>query len=67
MGYDQKGRVEVQRLNFKCEINLYRLILGCNAAKKYKQDKTKPIKPNNPQIPIQYNIYTINSYFKCNL
>ena len=24
MGYDQKGRVEVQRLHFKCEINLYR-------------------------------------------
>ena len=34
-GYDQKGhRVEVQRLNFKCEINLYRLTLGFNAAKK---------------------------------
>ena len=31
-----------------CEIHLYRLILGCNAAKKNKQDKTKPIKPNNP-------------------
>ena len=28
MGYDQKGRVEVQRLN------LYRFTLGCNAAKK---------------------------------
>ena len=27
MGYDQKGRVELQRLNFKCEINLYRLSL----------------------------------------
>ena len=34
MGYDQKGRVEVQRLNFKCKINMYRLTLGCNAAKK---------------------------------
>ena len=33
-GYDQKGRVEVQRLHFKYEINLYRLTLGCNAAKK---------------------------------
>ena len=30
-GYDQKVRVEVQRLNFKCEINLYRFTLGCNA------------------------------------
>ena len=52
-GYDQKGRVEVQRLHFKCEINLYRLTLGCNAAEKNKQDKTKPIDPNNPQISIQ--------------
>ena len=33
-GYDQKGRVEVQRLNFKCEINLYRFTLGCYDAKK---------------------------------
>ena len=33
MGYDQKGRVEVQMLNFKCKINLYRLTLGCNAAR----------------------------------
>ena len=31
MGYDKKGRVELQRLNFKCEINLYRLTLGFNA------------------------------------
>ena len=38
MGYDQKERVEVQRLNFKCEINLYRLTLGCNAAKKCIQN-----------------------------
>ena len=37
MGYNQKGRVEVQRLNFKCEINVYRLSLGCNAATKKKQ------------------------------
>ena len=29
-------------------------MLGCNAAKKNKQDKTKPIKPNDPQIPIRY-------------
>ena len=28
------------------------MILGCNAAKN-KQDKNKPIKPNNPQISIQ--------------
>ena len=27
-GYDQKGRVEDLRLHFKCEINLYRLILA---------------------------------------
>ena len=41
--------------------------MGCNAAKKTKQDKTKPIKPNNSQISIQkIYIYTINSYFKCN-
>ena len=33
-GYDQKGRVEAKWLNLKSEINLYRLILGCNAAKK---------------------------------
>ena len=46
-----KRTSEEQRLNFKCEINLYRLILGCNAAKKNKQDN---IKPNNPHIPIQY-------------
>ena len=60
-GYDQKGRVDVQRLHFKCEINLCRLTLGCNAAKKIKQDKTKPIKQNNPQISIQnmYIVYTI--------
>ena len=32
MVYDQKGRVEVQRLNFKCKINIYRLTLGCKAA-----------------------------------
>ena len=60
MGYDQKGRVVVQRLTFKYEIILYRLTLGCNAAKKTKQDKTKPIKPNNPQISIQ-NIYILLS------
>ena len=29
-------------------------MLRCNAAKKNKHDKTKRIKPNNPQIPIQY-------------
>ena len=34
MGHDQKGRVEVQSLNSKCEINCYRLTSGCNAAKK---------------------------------
>ena len=50
MGYDQKGRVELQRLHIKCEINLYRFTLGCNSAKKNKQDKTKAIKPNNLQI-----------------
>ena len=55
-GYHQNGRVELQRLNFKCEINVYRFTLRCNAAKKTKQDKTKPIKPNNPQISIP-NIY----------
>ena len=33
-GYDKKGRVEVQILNFKCQLNLYMLTLGCNAAKK---------------------------------
>ena len=35
-GYNQKGRVEMQRLNCKCEINLYKLTLGCDAAKKTK-------------------------------
>ena len=65
MGYDQKGRVERQRLNFKCEINLYSLILRCNAAKK-KQDKTIPIKPNNPQIPIQYILIKLNYTIKYN-
>ena len=38
--------------------------------KKNKQDKTKQIQPNNPQISIKkiyIYIYTINSYFKCNL
>ena len=30
----QKGRVGAKWLNLKSEINLYRLILGCNAAKK---------------------------------
>ena len=34
MGYDQQGLVELQRLNYKCEINGYMLTLGCNAAKK---------------------------------
>ena len=34
MGYDQKGRVGAKWLNLKSEINFYRLILGCNAAKK---------------------------------
>ena len=68
MVYYQKGRVELQRLHFKCEINLYRLTLGCNAAKKTKHYTTKPIKINNPQISIQKKyIYTINSYFECNL
>ena len=33
-GYDQKGRVGAKWLNLKSEINLYRFILGCNAAKK---------------------------------
>ena len=33
------------------------LTLGCNATKKTKQEKAKPITPNNPQISIQY-IYT---------
>ena len=33
-GYDQKGRVGAKWLNLKFEINFYRLILGCNAAKK---------------------------------
>ena len=33
-GYDQKRRDEMQRLKFKCEINLYMLTLGCNAANK---------------------------------
>ena len=28
--------------------------LGCNTATKTKQEKTKPIKPNNPHISIQY-------------
>ena len=55
-GYDQKGRVEAKWLNLEFEINCYSLILGCNAAKKNKQDKTKPIKPNNPQISIQNKI-----------
>ena len=32
------------------------LILGCNAAKKNKQDKTKPPKPNNPQIVFEIPI-----------
>ena len=31
--------------------------MGCNAAKKTKQDKNKPIKPNNPQISIQKKEY----------
>ena len=35
-GYDQKGRVKVQRLDFKCEIHFYRPTLGCNATKKTK-------------------------------
>ena len=52
-GYDQKGRVEAKWLNLKSEINFYRLTVGCNAAKKNNQNKTKPIKPNNPQISIQ--------------
>ena len=34
------------------------------AAKKTKQDKTKP---NKPHISIKNILYTINSYFKCNL
>ena len=34
MCYDQKGRVGAKWLNIKSEINLYRLILGCNAANK---------------------------------
>ena len=44
-GYDQKGRVEVQKLNYKCEIKLYRDLytLGCNAAKKTKRDQTKQL------------------------
>ena len=58
MGYDQKGGVELQRLNFKCEINFYKLTFGCNVAKKTKQEKTKPLKPNNPQISIQYILLT---------
>ena len=49
-------------LNLNCEINYYRLTLGCNAAKKTKQDKTKLIKPNNPQISIhKIYVYTINT------
>ena len=57
MGYNQKGRVEVQRLNFKCEINLYRLTLGCNAAKK-KPNRTKLNQLNQ----ITTNIYTKYMY-----
>ena len=34
MGYDQKGRAELKRLNFKCEINLYRLIWDVMQLKK---------------------------------
>ena len=40
MDYDQKGRVEAKWLNLKSEINLYRLILGCNAAKKNQTGQT---------------------------
>ena len=41
-------------LHFKCEINLYMLTIGCNEAKKNQAGQTKRIKPNNPQISIQY-------------
>ena len=53
--YDQKGRVELQRLNFKCEINVYGVTLRSNAAKQNKQDKTKLNKPNKQQLSIQIN------------
>ena len=56
MGYDQKGRFEVQRLNFKYEINVYGSLWDVMQLKKTKQNKTKPIKPNNSQISIQ-NIF----------
>ena len=59
---------ELKMLNFKCEINMYRLTLGCNAATKTKQYKTKLITHNNLQISIQINnSNTINLYFKCNI
>ena len=63
-GYDQKGRVGAKWLNLKSEINFYRLILGCNAAKKNNQDKTKPIKLNNPQISIQHYFVYRKKYFE---
>ena len=42
-GYDQKGRVEVQRLNFKCEQICIGSLWNVMQLKKTKQDKTKPI------------------------
>ena len=66
--YDQKGRVEAKWLNLKYEKKLYRLILGCNAAKK-KPNRTKLNQLNQITHKYLYKIYvyTINSYFKCNL
>ena len=59
MGYDQKRLVDLQNLNFKCEINVYRFPLGCNhysyAAKKTKHDI---IKPNTHKY--QCKIFIIN-------